>query len=272
MKTSFAAVYAGLGLALLASCGHDQPAVTETTPTAPETPAAGPATVAAPVPVLTSADVVTATDHDTLRTSDGQTVSVQRTTLAVWQKAQPDPLPALPDSVDSPTIAQTGGRVQRLGQALTFKAANGRTVTLQNDTTDGEDAVVYMYWGSLPKAHQWVANAWLYEGRAVVLIDQRTGQRTNIWGHPSTSPDGQYILASSSDLVATFDPNGFQLLQIRPGGPQLVWQRELANWGPAAVRWRADGSAVVKQEFGPTESGADLPPRYVSLRLPPARP
>ncbi|TGE26188.1 hypothetical protein [Hymenobacter metallicola] len=222
----------------------------------------------APPPVLTSADVSKATGHDTLRTTTGHVIPVQPADLATWERARPNALPIWPDSVEASSVAQTNGQVQRAGLNLTFKAANGRTVVLKNDTTDTEEAVAYHYWGQLPSVHQWVVSAGLYEGQSVVLIDQRTGQRTNIWGRPVASPDGRYILASNTDLVAAFDPNGLQLLQVGSTGPTLIWQRELANWGPAEVRWRPDGIIVVKQEFAPTETGAEPPPRYVTLRLP----
>lgn len=196
-------------------------------------------------------------------------VLVEPTDRTTWNQAPANFLPTPPDSADAPTLAQTGGRVQRQGMALRFKAANGRTVVLQNDTTDSENAIAYLYWGSLPTVHQWVVNAGLWEGRMVVLIDQRTGQRTNIWGQPTVAPDGRHILVNSCDLVATFDPNGFQLLQLQPTGPKLIWERELSNWGPADTRWLADGTVVVKQEFGPTGDNSELPARYVKLRLPP---
>ncbi|UOQ73884.1 hypothetical protein [Hymenobacter cellulosilyticus] len=258
-----------LALVLLSSCSQDQPAATtaEAPPAAAPTPAATPPPPA-PAVGLTSADVVKATGHDTLRMRTGQVVAVQPANLATWQQTKPDALPAPPDSVDSPTMAQTGGRVQRTGLNLTFRAANGRTVVMQDDTTDSENAVAYLYWGQLPAVHQWVVNVGLWEGRYVVLIDQRTGKRTDVWGRPIASPDGRYILASNADLAAAFDPNGLQLLQLTANGPKLMWQRELINWGPTEARWRPDGTVVVQQEFGPTEAEADLPPRYVTLRLP----
>lgn len=272
MTFSSASAFWVVALVLLGSCSQDQPAATTASPPppGPDTASTVTAPVAAPPAVLTSADVVRATGHDTLRTATGLIISVQPTDLAAWQQARPDVLPAPPDSADAPGLAQTGGRVQRQGLNLTFKAANGRTAVLKNDTTDSEDAIAYLYWGELPNVHQWVVNVGLWEGRYVVLIDQRTGQRTDIWGQPAASPDGRYILASSYDLAAAFDANGLQLLQLGPKGPKLVWQRELNNWGPADVRWRPNGTIVVKQGFGPTEEGADLPPRYITLQLPAA--
>ncbi|WP_157807741.1 hypothetical protein [Hymenobacter chitinivorans] len=217
-----------------------------------------------------SADVVKATGHDTLRTHSGLVIAVQPADKAIWQQTRPAALPLWPDSVEASPLAQTGGRVQRAGLDLALKATNGRTVVLRNDTTDSENAVQYSYWGQLPGAHQWVVSVGLWEGHSVVLIDQRTGQRTDIWGRPVASPDGRYILASNADLAAAFDPNGLQLLQVGAKGPKLVWQRELINWGPTEARWRPDGSIIVQQEFGPTEAGADLPARYVTLQLPAA--
>ncbi|UOQ54636.1 hypothetical protein [Hymenobacter cellulosivorans] len=270
MTFSSLSTYWVVALLLLSSCSQDQPVATTTSPTPPAPDTASTATVpiAAPAAVLSSADVVKATGHDTLRTTTGQVITVQPADLAAWQRARPDALPALPDSVDAPSLAQTGGRVQRSGLNLTLTAANGRTVVLKNDTTDTEDAIAYLYWGELPSVHQWVVNVWLWEGRYVVLIDQRTGQRTDIWGQPAASPDGRYILASSYDLAAAFDANGLQLLRLGTKGPKVIWQRELHNWGPAEARWRPDGTVVVKQGFGPTEEGTDLPPRYVTLSLP----
>lgn len=270
MHFSFVSACAVATLMLLAGCSQDRPAAT-TPATAPPPPPAEPAPAAAApaaaAAVLTSADAVKATGHDTLRTAAGQVITVQPSDLATWQRTRPGSLPLWPDSVEATPLAQTGGRVQRTGRDLTLRAANGKTVVLRTDTTDSEDVIVYHYWGQLPSVHQWVVSVSLYEGQAVVLIDQRTGQRTDVWGRPVASPDGRYILASSSDLAAAFDPNGLQLFELGPKGPKLIWQRLLLHWGPAEVRWRPDGSVVVKQEFDPT--GPEQPARYVTLQLPP---
>jgi hypothetical protein len=187
---------------------------------------------------------------------------------ATWAQAPANPFPAAPDSVEARALAQTGGRVLRQDLELRFRPAKGPTVELRNDTSDTESAVGYSYWGSLPAAHQWVVFAALYESSGVVLIDQRTGRRTDTWGRPLVSPDGRYILTYNADLEAAFDPTGLQLFRIEAAGPRLVWQRALAHWGPADMRWLGQNQVLVKQDFGITEDGTKKAPGYVKLTLP----
>jgi hypothetical protein len=251
---------------LLTSCNDPKPAKVEVvTPTKMEAPT--PASVETKE-ALRSADAERNTNQDTLLMADGSVLRLQLAQAGDWAKAAPNPLPATPDSLETRALTPTGGRVVREGIELRFKAAKEPAVVLRNDTSDTESAVGYSYWGSLPAAHQWVVFATFYESSGVVLIDQRTGRRTDTWGRPLVSADGSYILTYNADLEAAFDPTGMQLFRIGAAGPKLVWQRALAHWGPADMRWLSQNQVVVKQDFGITEDGTRKAPRYVKLTLP----
>ena len=78
----------------------------------------------------------------------------------------------------------------------------------------------------------------LYEGGYFLLIDQRTGRRTEIWSPPAVAPDGRHFVCGNSDVLAHYEPSGLQLWAA--DGPRLrkLWERQ-TEWGalrPALAR------------------------------------
>lgn len=155
-------------------------------------------------------------------------------------------LPHQPDSTDLPSIMATKGRVYRKGSRLIFALDNGRKTMVQDDTTDTDQMSAHYYWGELAKAHQWVVFVGLWEGSEALLVDQRTGQKTHIWGHPAASPDGQHIVTYSSDMA--YNPTGLQLYQVDAKGIHQLWERN-TSWGPTGVKWLSNQAlAIAKQD------------------------
>jgi hypothetical protein len=260
-------------LLLLASCQPDQPATNKS----PQ----------ADLPAAAVAPVSAATDTLAVLDSLGHRAGILKlraSTQAEFAKLPAGPLPARPSDQenqsnipDAPLPAD--GRVQRQGELLILRPALGPAVTLKpepasEDGPEGED-IGYYYWGSLPLAHQWVVDVATDEGPAVLLVDQRTGRRTNLLGAPSTSPDGRYLLSVCEDLTSGATPNEISLYRCGSGAPQLVWSRDPQRWGARAARWRDARHVQLLQAHPDTDPNAAVataatrvPLTYAELELP----
>ncbi|MDO7874408.1 hypothetical protein Q5H93_06660 [Hymenobacter sp. ASUV-10] len=253
-------------LVLLAACRpDDQPATTATPPPATSAPTAG-------APAATP---------DTLHVADslGRRVAVlplRPSTAAAFQQLPAGPLPVRP--TDNPNPAATadaplpaGGRVQRQGQQLRLRPAQGPAVVLTpqpspEDGPEGRD-IAYYYWGSLPAAHQWVVDVVMDDGSSVLLVDQRTGRRTSLLGAPSLSPDGRHLLSMCEDVSSGGTPTNLSLYRCDGPAPQLVWSRNLTAWGPRAARWRDARHAILLRAHAATDPSADVAEAAQHVRL-----
>jgi hypothetical protein len=259
-------------LVLLASCHPDKPAATTAAPqTGPSAQAT--ATAAALADTLAVAD------------SLGHRVGILRlrpSSQAAFAKLPAGPLPTRPSDQENQTTIPDAplpadGRVQRLGKQLVLHPAQGPAVALapvpSPDGPEGNDNAYY-YWGSLPLAHQWVIDVATDEGPAVLLIDQRTGRRTQLLGALSTSPDGRYLLSVCEDVTSGSTPTNLSFYSCGSGAPQLLWSRDLTDWGPRAARWRDARHVVLQQAHADADPNADVataanrvPLTYAELEL-----
>jgi len=258
---------------LLTACQPDQPATT--------TPPA-----AAPVRKASPAATSLATKADTLQLYDslGHAAGVARlrpsTAAAFARLRATDPLPARPsDSENLSEVTEaplpTDGRVQRQGELLVLQPAQGPVVTLRPvpspDGPEGNDNAYY-YWGSLPAAHQWVIDVSTDEGPAALLVDQRTGRRTTLLGWPTVSPDKRYLLSVCEDVASGGTPTNLSLYRCDGAAPQLIWMRDLVDWGPRRAHWRDARHVVLEQAHasvdGDVQAATQLPLTYAELELP----
>jgi hypothetical protein len=160
-------------------------------------------------------------------------------------------LPDLPNDPSAEHLPADQGRVRRQGLGLLLRPAQGPEVRLASTpdaqfTLQNGESVKYMYWGSLPAAHQWAVRAWAWEAAGTVLVDQRTGRRLEeLPGDPVAAPDGRLVLLISPGLSGGDQPNALSLVQIDSAGAHLCWQLEPTTWEPAAARWAAPNRVVL---------------------------
>jgi hypothetical protein len=274
--------YAALAL-LLVACQPDKPATTTGSAKLPAEVTAGPDAA------VSSADTLQVAD------SLGHPAGVARlrpsTKAAFDRLATTELLPQRPSEREDEAVASgqtapisldaplpTDGRVQRRGETLVFRPAQGPAVTLRPvaspDGPEGNDNAYY-YWGSLPAAHQWVVDVSTDEGPAVLLLDQRTGRRTNLLGVPALSPDGRYLLSVCEDVASGGTPTEMSLYQVAGPAPRLVWSRSPVDWGPRHARWRDARHVVLALAHaapsGDVVAGAGLSLTYAELELPATR-
>jgi len=240
----------------------------------PDTPATEQAaTPAATVP--TAARPATAGPADTLQLPGGQLVQLRPSTAAAFSQLPAGSLPDLPNDPAVEHLAATQGQVRRQGLDLLLLPARGNEVKLSSTpdaqfTLQNGEGVKYMYWGSLPAAHQWVVRAWYWESVGTVLVDQRTGRRLELMGDPVASADGCFVLLTSPGLGGGDQVNSLALVRIEADGARLLWQREPTTWEPQEVRWAGPRLAMLKMRH-PDAQGElpdDAPATYAELPLP----
>ena len=212
---------------------------------------------------------------DTLHLPNGEVIQLRPSTAEVFNRLPGNGLPDLPNQPDAEPLATAPSQVRRQGLDLFLQPARGSEVKLSSTpdaqfTLQNSDGVKYMYWGSLPAAHQWVVRAWYWESDGTVLVDQRTGQRLELMGTPATSADGRFVLLASPGLSGGDQVNSLALVKIEDAGPRLLWKREPTTWEPEEVRWANPGIAVLKLRHlnAQGEMPDDAPAAYVKLPLP----
>jgi hypothetical protein len=218
---------------------------------------------------------LTANPVDTLHLPGGRVAELRPTTAAAFNRLPASSLPDLPNDPAAEPLPTAQSKVHRLGLDLLLQPAQGGEVKFSS-TPDAEftlqngEGVKYMYWGSLPAAHQWVVRAWAWEASGAVLVDQRTGRRLEeLPGDPVVAPDGRLVLLTSPGLGGGDQPNVLSLAQIDAAGPRLLWQREPATWEPVEARWASPDRAVLKLRHlnAQGEMPDDAPETYAELDL-----
>jgi hypothetical protein len=264
---------AWLALCSSAACRPETPATEQAKPPEKATPppdtASAPPTPTRPVPVRAPGS------PDTLRLPGGQVGLLLRVSGGAFDKLPFGGLPDLPNDPTSEQLPAGQGRVTRQGLSLLLRPAQGPEVRLASTpdaqfTLQNGEGVKYMYWSSLPAAHQWVVRAWYWESVGTVLVDQRTGRHVELMGAPVASPDGRLVLLTSPGLGGGDQPNMLSLVQVEATGPRLLWQIEPNDWEPVEARWLAPDRVVLKRRHAlPDGSMADdAPVSYDLLTLP----
>ena len=109
-------------------------------------------------------------------------------------------------SLEPDVIAASGGWAKRDGAALSLNIEKGSAVTLTNDESGCQpdhpehlkcyDFTLLAY---LPSSHAFLVAQSYDEGGKVMMIDDRTGTRTDFTELPRFSPDGKLLLVISND-------------------------------------------------------------------------
>jgi hypothetical protein len=154
---------------------------------------------------------------------------------------------------EAPPARAGGAEWTRAADSLhvTLRLANGRTLALVDDTTEGARYVRRSFEGPLPGTELLVVREGFYEGWDYLLVHPATGRATVVPERPVVSPDGSRLLVVSADLEAGYQPNVLQIWRIAPDGLEKEWELETADftagdgWAGSDPRWLGDTAAVV---------------------------
>ena len=240
------------------ACHSDQPATQRPAPTSP---------VAASPPTNSPTPTKPGAPSETLPLPDGRVVQLRLIPADSYDRLPASGLPALANEPAVEHLPAEQGHITRQGLVLRLRPGQGPEVQLTSTpdaqfTLENAAAVRYMYWGSLPTAHQWAVRAWAWESAGTVLVDQRTGHRlAELPGSLVASPDGRFVLFVSPGLGGGGQANRLSMVQITPTGARLLWQVEPTTWEPVEARWLTPNHVMLKRRHAlPDGSLADDAP------------
>ncbi|MBC6613141.1 hypothetical protein H8B15_19620 [Hymenobacter sp. BT507] len=160
-------------------------------------------------------------------------------------------------------LRTTGRTAQRVGRTLWLRPSAAPPVRFVDNPVENEDNIAYEYVDAIPAIHQWLISVHLYEGGYFLLVDQRTGRRTEVWSPPAISPDGLHFVCGNSDVLAHYDPSGLQLWAADGLRLRKLWERQV-EWGVSGPRWLDNRTILFEQDY--LEKG-DVETRLVRLTI-----
>lgn len=135
-------------------------------------------------------------------------------------------------------ISPAGGRVLRNGLRLELQSRD-RLVVLQDNCSTTEYAIRYFFESHLSDIGYFHVSVALYEGRAFLLVNDKTGEKTWLEASPVISPDKKRFVTMSMDLEASYNPNEIQVWRLEPSGPELEYSANFGEqWGPSDPFWK----------------------------------
>ncbi|MBS0029405.1 hypothetical protein ACTJJ0_16085 [Chitinophaga sp. 22321] len=193
------------------------------------------------------------------------TVQLGNKTFLVYfiEKADFDKYPLPPvDSSEADVLAKDT-LVKRSSNKLTIQLQNGKQRVMANNSSEGEDYIGYTYAANYPAINRKGFFVTYYEGSGFELVNALNGDSMMTWSAPYLSPDKKYILTASMDLVAAFDPNGFQLFSVNNNEIKAVGEANLDDWGPGMVQWI--NNKTILSEYITINDDGNTQIRYIKM-------
>ncbi len=103
--------------------------------------------------------------------------------------------------------------------------------------SDNTEQVTYNYLGHFKEVSLYVIIVQYYESVEYLLINDKTGVKTKIWGEPKLSSDNKHIVCSSNAIGYDIMPNGIQMWLIEKDNLKLVWEYKQEQWGVDGIIW-----------------------------------
>ncbi len=138
--------------------------------------------------------------------------------------------------VEKKRIIQYKANVKRVGKKLILYCGKKKVVFTDSGMGD-KDVQVYSFTGYYKDAKLFLVSAGFYEGHALYIINEKTGEKTTVWGVPVFSPDLKKFVCVSMDMEAGYSPNGIQIWEKRGNSFVKKYEKSL-EWGPADPEWK----------------------------------
>lgn len=147
------------------------------------------------------------------------------------------------------------GKVLRKSKTqLVFTLTNGKTITLKDDVSDGEESVSYLFEGFSEIFNSYVVSwqGWESSGRS--LVNRITGEETEFSGLFVFSPAKQYVAVYDNHIADDIETSaGISLYEVSATGNlnQVYFADTQVDpqkpWGPASVKWLNETSFEVER-------------------------
>ena len=159
------------------------------------------------------------------------------------------------DAEETRAMQAAAGAVTRQGDSLRIAGTGKASALLVDDTTDaGMDYRVQRYDGRIARTPFHGVRVSFYEGRAYLLVHERTARQSRLDAPPVPSPSGRRLAVPSFDLEAQFDPNALTVLEVEDDSVRTAFRVEPSRWGTDSVAWRGEDTLLVVQRWV-TEQG-----------------
>jgi hypothetical protein len=178
--------------------------------------------------------------------------------LSACTRERPGPTALGADSAETRALAAAGGTVERHGDTLRIAGTGKVSALLVDDTTGGEDYHILRYDGRVPGTAFHGVRMDYFEGRAYLLVHERTAKQSRLDARPLPSPSATWLATASLDLEAGFDANALEIVEPVDDTVRTVFRADPARWGPDSLAWHGDDTLLVMQRWV-TDSG---PGRY----------
>ncbi len=122
---------------------------------------------------------------------------------------------------------------------IVLSLANNKKVILKDSLagSDNSEQVTYNFIGHFKEVGLYVINVQYYETEEYLLISDKTGVITKVWGEPKLSPDKKHIACASNAIGYDIMPNGIQIWLVQKDTLKLDWESKQEQWGPMDIIW-----------------------------------
>ncbi len=129
--------------------------------------------------------------------------------------------------------------VSQSDEGITIRLRNGNEKQLLHIADEAVEGPphTYDYRYYLPKMGFHVVQIHTHDKGAYLLVNDKSGGVTNLWGYPVPAPDHKRLLSYHADLDSGFEANGLQLFGFSGQGFEKIWEKELKDFEPIYARW-----------------------------------
>ncbi|MCX8472289.1 MAG: hypothetical protein ORN85_01435 [Sediminibacterium sp.] len=130
-------------------------------------------------------------------------------------------------------------RIKKNKDKLVLNLTENIKVVLRDSlsNSDNTEQVTYNYIGHFKEVGLYVIIVQYYESVEFLLINDKTGVKTKIWGEPKLSSDNKHIVCSSNAIGYDIMPNGIQMWLIEKDNLILEWVYKQEQWGVDGIIW-----------------------------------
>lgn len=86
-----------------------------------------------------------------------------------------------------------------------------------------------------------------YEGGEYLLLSRKNGEVEKVFEEPQFSPDQKHFATFSEDMIAGYQPNGYEIWRLDEVGLKRVAFDTPENWSPASIKWLDNGAIEIER-------------------------
>ena len=123
--------------------------------------------------------------------------------------------------------------------------------------SENENQISYEYIGYEKALNSYIILVKYYETGEYMLINNKTGKESKLWGLPIISPNQKKVCCYGDALGYDVMPNGIQMYDYSDNNLIKEWEWEIEDWKPESVEWLNNNTLllikVLPKEFYQTK-------------------